>query len=228
MEQFKPIQEHNIEAEQKQLLWNNTMEQIDRIVDGLGHPIDAGIKETVAAFMVNNFPTNGSCEGHVEERFGRKIKLSPYINIGIELPKYRYVDEDEIRNRFAKEYNTSPEELGQENNEASRAYWDYLDDHDVLESPDYLEIRKENEELKKSMLSVLEKFYKEHHAADTAELVVRGIGPGGHFRVTTGNETVKGIDEADLDKYQKQLLVEQEEIKNFTSFLKENFFEKTP
>ena len=73
MEGFKSKTKHESGADQKQSLWDKTIEQLDHIADRLGKPIDAGIKETEASFMVNKFPVYGACEGHVEKRFDKNI-----------------------------------------------------------------------------------------------------------------------------------------------------------
>jgi hypothetical protein len=59
MEQFP----NNIE---KQAKWNEAISRVEKIADKTGRPVDAGIKETVAAFSVNGFETSGSCEGHLD------------------------------------------------------------------------------------------------------------------------------------------------------------------
>ncbi|MFY9561283.1 MAG: hypothetical protein WAQ52_13705 [Terriglobales bacterium] len=46
--------------------WAKIREAVDRIVDRLGRHIDPGIKDTVAALRYFEFPTDASCEGHME------------------------------------------------------------------------------------------------------------------------------------------------------------------
>jgi len=50
---------------QKEIEWEQKQQEADKIVDGLGLGIDSGIKEAVVSFMANDFPTDGSCEGHL-------------------------------------------------------------------------------------------------------------------------------------------------------------------
>lgn len=64
--------------------WNCIVLDLDNIVDGLGYHIDEGIKTVIAGFMVNGFYTVASCAGHLEKRFGKIMKLTPYIEIGLE------------------------------------------------------------------------------------------------------------------------------------------------
>jgi hypothetical protein len=212
------------ELQEKRAFWNTTMEQLDRVADGLGKPIDAGIKETVAAFIVNKFPTYGSCEGHVEERFDKQIKLRPYIAVGFDEPRQRYIGEPEIRDRIATEFGILAEDV-EENDSAWRAFWNYIHEHNIPETPEFLEIRAKNEELQKSIQEILGTFYQNRQVVEDVRLVCEGIGPVGHFRVTTARENPKHVDSLELEQYQRQLLAEQEEVRAFTQFLKERFFD---
>mgnify|MGYP001591747600 CR=1 FL=1 len=226
MGQFESKPESN-EAKDKQNLWNKTLDDLDRVADRLGMPIDAGIKETVAAFVVNEFPTYGSCEGHVEERFDKKIKLRPYIAVGLNEPRQRFIGESEIKERIAAGYGISAEKL-EENDAAERAYWNYIQEQDVPETPEYLAVRIKNEELQKSLQQILEAFYQNRQANKDTSLTIERIGPAGHFRMTTAKENSKDVREFDMERSRRQLMVEQEEIKAFTHFLKARFFGQMP
>lgn len=216
-------QPESSEVKEKQVLWNRTIEELDRVVDKLGEPIDAGIKETVAAFIVNKFATHGSCEGHVEERFGKKIKLRPYVAFGLDEPRQRFVGESEIKEHIAAEYGVTAKDL-EDSETAERAYWDYIHEQNVPETAEFLEIRAKNEELHQSIQQVLEAFYKNRQTSEDTKLTIERIGPAGHFRVTTAKEDPEEVQDADMEKHQQQLLAEQEEVRAFTQFLKEKFF----
>lgn len=211
------------EVKEKQSLWDRIIEQLDHVADKLGKPIDAHIKETVAAFMANEFPTYGSCEGHVEECFDKKIKLRPYIAVGLDEPRQRFIGESEIKERIAAEYAISAEDL-EENDAAERAYWDHIHEQDVPETPEYLAIRAKNEELQQSIQWILEAFYQNRQTNEDTKLTVERIGPAGHFRVTIAKENPKEVPDADIEKHKQQLLAEQEEVRALTQFLKERFF----
>ena len=57
-------------------------EEIESITDGLGKGIDPGIKESVVAFKLDDFPTNQSCEGHSDEGLP-----FPWVEVGYPYPK---------------------------------------------------------------------------------------------------------------------------------------------
>jgi len=60
----------------KEQQWQETFRSLDGIVDELGMPIDARIKETVAALKCTGFETSGSCEGHLD----RGVK-APWVDV---------------------------------------------------------------------------------------------------------------------------------------------------
>lgn len=77
---------NNIE---KQTKWNEALSSVEKITDKLGKKIDSGIKETVTAFLINGFNTDGSCEGHLDH--GRPY---PWIDIS-QNPQYLEFKEKE-------------------------------------------------------------------------------------------------------------------------------------
>ena len=42
------------------------LKKVDLLADGLGHPIDLGIKKPVANFLYKNYETTASCQGHLD------------------------------------------------------------------------------------------------------------------------------------------------------------------
>lgn len=63
--------------------WNSLYEEINQLTDGLGWPVDEGIKECVTALQAYQFPTTASCEGHIEGNHGSP---HPWINISVPKP----------------------------------------------------------------------------------------------------------------------------------------------
>ncbi len=51
----------------KQQLWDKQAEEVDSWTDGLGYPIDQGIKDTVIVLNILGFTTRQSCEGHYSD-----------------------------------------------------------------------------------------------------------------------------------------------------------------
>ena len=71
-EQGEPIKS------EKEIAWDKRREEVDKITDRLGLGIDEKIKESVAAFLVHEFTTSQSCEGHT----GEEKKAWSFFSLG--------------------------------------------------------------------------------------------------------------------------------------------------
>ena len=82
-----PSQEQGgpVKSEQE-IAWEKRRAEVDKITDRLGLGIDGKIKETVTAFLVHEFTTSQSCEGHTgeEEKHGDSF---PWVEIYAPEPK---------------------------------------------------------------------------------------------------------------------------------------------
>lgn len=65
-----------MEQNKKIKRWRKIEQKINAATDGLGMPIDDGIKEAVIAFNANGFITQQSCEGHID-----RAQAAPWIHI---------------------------------------------------------------------------------------------------------------------------------------------------
>jgi hypothetical protein len=63
--------------------WAAIEQTVSRITDGLGMPIDPGIKETVVALMAHGFLTRQSCEGHPDSGHGEPF---PWVSVTVPFP----------------------------------------------------------------------------------------------------------------------------------------------
>lgn len=94
-----PERESNMEKSEKQKRWDELMDEVEQIADRLGHGVDVGIKETIAPFKTQDFPTSGSCEGHVEGEHGL-----PYPWVDVEVPEPEgWKDDEEKQAEWKKE-----------------------------------------------------------------------------------------------------------------------------
>ena len=191
--------------------WDQVLKSLDMIGDKRGYPIDSGIKEVVTAFMVNDFPTLESCEGHVEERFDHLVKLRPYIDVSLGTPKLRHVGEEKIKKNIADKFNILPDQI-EENDAASKEYWQYISDNAIPETPEYIENRLNNEKIEIRAQNLIVEFYKHRIVSDQARLITMGIGPSGHFRLTTSKENTYNFKETETSEHIKDLELEQKEI----------------
>ena len=209
---------------EKTTRWEDAMAQVEQAKDRLGKGIDENIKETVAAFLVNDFPTRGSCEGHLEERFGKIRKIGPYIDVAVAEPKERFVGESEIRTSIVGQFNILSGNITQ-NDDAGKAYWGYISAHHIQETSEYQEARKKNEKLKKRAEALIGEFYSRQSSGAVHELRIRDVGPSGLFKIEGAQGFVREVLEKDQEQYRERLLSEQAGMKALTEFLKNKFFE---
>lgn len=71
---------------EKEIAWEKKMTKVNKIVDRLGRGIDEKIKEPVTSFLIHEFITSGSCEGHIADE-GEKQHGLPYPWIQVCAPK---------------------------------------------------------------------------------------------------------------------------------------------
>lgn len=200
--------------------WEDVLRKINELADMLGKPIDEGIKETVASFLVNEFPTRGSCEGHIEERFGKIAMLSPYVAIEFpNEPKERYIGEKSIREKIARDCKVKSIE---DSEESERKYWDYIQTSEIPETKEYDMFRERNSTQNQRCIELINEFYS-HRTKPGGSIILKTfrVGPSGSFYVTS-EETDESFS---LEEFEKVLELRREEMFAFTKFLKDKFFE---
>ncbi len=75
---FSPEKGKEKNKNNKEIKWKEIVDNLKKLEDKLGMKIDEGIKETVAAFKVHGFPTNQSCEGHIDKEHGTEY---PWVEV---------------------------------------------------------------------------------------------------------------------------------------------------
>lgn len=72
---------------------------VSKIEDGLGMPIDEGIKDTVVYLQALDFPTSQSCEGHRTGEDGEESYRSPFVEVYPKVPEEDdWYDDEGLRN----------------------------------------------------------------------------------------------------------------------------------
>ena len=87
---------------EKEIVWEKYRADVDKIADRLGKGVDGKIKEAVAAFMAYEFPTSGSCEGHLHEEGQEKHGL-PYPWVEIYAPEPEGLPDEEMKEKWTIE-----------------------------------------------------------------------------------------------------------------------------
>ena len=89
---------------EKEIAWEKKLADVEQIADQLGKGVDGQIKKTVAAFLVHEFTTSGSCQGHMAEKGEEQHGFSyPWVEV--------YAPEPE---RWSKTEGEKKEQLDQE------------------------------------------------------------------------------------------------------------------
>ncbi len=98
---------------EKEITWEKHRADVDKIADRLGKGVDEKIKEAVAALMVYEFPTSGSCEGHAHEEVEEEHGL-PYPWVEIYAPEPEGLREGGEADKKQKEQEWIAENLKQQ------------------------------------------------------------------------------------------------------------------
>ncbi len=94
-----PLQEQGEQVKsEKEIAWEQKMAEVNEITDRLGKGVDEKIKEPVAAFLIHEFITDGSCEGHMAEE-GEDQHGLPYPWVEVCAPEPEGWEESEEKKR---------------------------------------------------------------------------------------------------------------------------------
>jgi hypothetical protein len=205
--QFK----NNLEKEKK---WNEALSRVEKITDARGMPIDPGIKETVVAFLVNGFDTEGSCEGHID-----RARPYPWIDIAREPQSDKFKEDKKVLTNQIKD-------------KKYETFFDIPETDKELYSK-FIELRNNvisyNKEVENKMRSLLDDFYSFHKPISEDYILtlleswriepVSGAGLG----KDNWREFELKINSMTPEEKSNYLKNSQNEMKVFTEFLKGRF-----
>lgn len=132
----------------KERRWQEVLVKIESIADGLGHTIDEGIKEGVAALMLLGIHTVGSCEGHEDWGTG-----GPYLDIRSDEAEALYEELDRCGDEEVEEIGLRAEEIRKQ-------------------------ITIKNLEERRKIIPLLEAFYNERKVPQETRLVIQSLALG--------------------------------------------------
>ncbi len=209
------------EKDPKQAAWNEKLKELDRLADRLGMPVDEDIKEAVAALNLMDIPTSSSCGGHIGERFN-----FPYLMGKAEgRPKYKFPGQREILEDLAQEHSLPVEELEDrlyKYPEIERKFWNYIHEHDIHTTDEYIGWLVETKRLEEKLRLLLEEFN-----TDKADALLHMMPMGDGYRVESNDEKEYAHpNELDPAVATEKILKAQKEMQAFTEFLKEKYFQK--
>ncbi len=214
---------------EKQASWDAKMLEIESWADDTGHGVDEGIKETVAAFNLLNMPTVQSCEGH--SNMEESHSMWPWVQIAAPgEPAERYVGEAASIESMARERGLNLEDL--KRGVPASDHWDAIKNLKKEDTPEYVAWCKENKTLEEKARAMLDAFYAEHATEPNRKLVILRTAEG--FEVTTLEDEDRdagfrykegNLSEEELSAIIAKLPGRQEEMLQFTEFLKRKYFE---
>ncbi len=207
---FADFEKEFSEQPEKLVSWNEMASEVDRWRDGLGKPIDSGIKETVIILNLLDLKTRQSCEGHTD--WGCPFPWVDFDLVDAESLKEvsdKIAEYSEKVKPFADLKKFSLEEW-EERESLYAKLWEYRNLRDKIRQEAYLPIH-----------GLLENFYRTRSASYENEIFLEPL-YGRIFSFGGQWEHVR----SDLEKEQK-LQEYREEMQTFTDFLIEEFLKYT-
>lgn len=217
------VEQSNEPIEEREKIWKEKLEELDGVGDRKGLGIDKGIMETVAALQLSDFSTSQSCEGHIDSGY-----QAPWVNVEApNEPEEKYIGQRQLFQEIANKFNISIEEA--EHNSEIRCKVD-RDCFENGKTEEYRKWEEENNKLRLKMVDLLDEFYKERKVSDNKRLIAEpGIDMS--FRLHNGGddydrkekEIKEGIKFENDPDLKDRLISYQEEMRDFTDFLKQKF-----
>lgn len=207
VERIEPSSEEGTSPEEtrarRESAWREQARIVDQLVDRLGRPVDKGIKEAVTALRVLGFPTDGSCEGHLDH--GTSF---PWIDVSVPAPEgYR----EELEKLTVWE--SKPPEW-------RKNHGDFLDGFREKTKV----WRLENIREQRRVFGLLAGFYRDRRTPYEDQLAIEVMGGGGSFRLQNLGATVEqALSPAEREKALER---HQREMEEFTNFLIRRFFDQ--
>lgn len=191
--------------ENKDSNWRAMERYVNTIVDKLGLGIDEGINQAVIAMNVLNINTSQSCEGHIDRGIA-----APWIDI-----QAKETEETKATYKKAIEAYSlaeSREAEGAPDDELERLYNEY---HRLM-----AEARRPTLEEYKKVMRFLTEFYIDRRVRFDKQLIIVDYKDMG--RLQSQGALTQEIEE--LDVRQQKLTEYQEEMRDFSTFLKKKYF----
>ncbi|EFH85670.1 hypothetical protein [Ktedonobacter racemifer] len=201
--------------------WNAFIGKFTKVTDQLGMPIDTDIFETVVALNALSITTVMSCGGHIDERG----LLLPWVDIEMRNPtsrkshkQYIMVSDDvdalqrEVDGLRERQVNLSVIEAAQ-----TRLKEKYEERH-LLN----IQIRMQQCAMRDALVQYLSRFYEGRVVSFDRRLILHRLGNSRTRMESQGSHDFYLC--APLDIQQQKLAEYQEEMRDFTHFLKHIYF----
>ncbi len=210
---------NEITPDDKSRIWNGVCRQVDQLTDRLGMPVDNEIKNVVVGLNLNDITTVSSCGGHVDD--GRLA--FPWIGCApSDEPKFRYKNEEKIKETIAKKYSIEPENIFNVGNEAAEKEY-YEITRNTPETDEYVEWDKKNAPLENKVIEMIKEYYGQREGDPMVRIALGSIYPGCLIDIPDEDEK-KWRDTLSKEDLKNRIKEAQKEMERFGNFLKQRFF----
>ncbi len=192
-------------AENKALLnWEEKEKELGSTVDKLDYPIDPGIKETIIVLNLLGFPTSASCEGHLD-----RAVAAPWVDIISN-------DTDSLKGKADAAFGLADESVALHIEAQTDQLYDEANRlREVAFRPLLL--------LGEKLLKLMEKFYENRKVLFDQRITLEQFGYS--LRIYSQGAVVQ--DALEQMEKAKRLASYQIEMKEFTEFLKGEYFSRS-
>ncbi len=234
-EETSEVPQESLE-EQKRQQWEDKLREL-AVPDHYGYVIEDGIRETVAVLQLLGIDTTQSCEGGENSR-------TPWIELGKNLPKNIYVGEEELKAKLMAEQGIDLSVMDETSPKFDRAKQVDIEDEAIQElvaqnalyTEEFEKWHKQTLELSEKIKSLIRDFYDtQSTSVDESNLEISLDFP---YRSPDHPSHIQDVpflkvktkekmdDNASLSEEEREqaLFRNQQEMKRFTDFLKNNFF----
>ncbi|HCI82341.1 MAG TPA: hypothetical protein DHW02_21920 [Ktedonobacter sp.] len=186
----------------RQTQWDEMYACLSKTPDKLGRGIDAGIMDTVVVLNLLEMPTTMSCEGHLE-----RAAANPWVHVGNHEGDKEFEGYFQLMQeaRNAHEQGQPSKHLFEQAHAKRRA------------------VRQKQLVFRQKLVDYLDMFYTQRFVPYDMRLVIQDLGDGTSRLENQGADLQEIVS---LEEKQQKLLEYQAEMQAFTTFLKEQFFQK--
>ena len=202
------IHAHVMTCKSKEQRWQEMYTRVARMKDKLGKEVDPGIAETVVVLNLLGITTTQSCEGHLDHGTG-----APWVDIEDTNASER---SSEV-NRLFQQALQLQRKQAQITNETVRLFDEA---HQAKRDVKCLHLA-----IRQKLLNYLASFYEHQQVPFDVRLVIQSRDTTGRTRLESQGADFQ--ETASLEQRRLKLTAYQEEMRRFTLFLKQQYFQET-
>lgn len=187
--------------------WQEMRSRVTHMKDKLGKEVDPGIAETVVVLNLLSIPTTQSCEGHLDHGTG-----APWIDIEDTNISER---SNEVNRLFQHALQLQRQQV-QITEETVRLFEEA---HQAKQ-----DVKRLHLAIRQKLLNYLASFYEQRQVPFDVRLVIQSRDTTGRSRLESQGADFQ--ETASLEIRRLKLTVYQEEMRRFTVFLKQQYFQE--